>query len=74
MCKCCKECCIRCWCECPCFKFEQIIHLDLILICCHALAAFVLFNVYMFIPIVLIRVPRLILRSLDTYCGGRDKL
>ena len=41
-------------------------HMDLLLLICHAFAAFVLYNRNMMFPILTIRVPRLIFRILDT--------
>ena len=63
-----KGCCERLFCECPCLKYSNILHLDLILLICHAFAAFVLYNKTMMLPIVTIRLPRLVFRIFDTFC------
>ena len=63
-----KGCCGRLFCECPCIKYSHLLHMDLLLLICHAFAAFVLYNRNMLLPIVTIRAPRLMFRILDTFC------
>ena len=46
--------------KCDCFfRYETVFKLDLFLLLLHLLAIFVIYNVYMFTTIILVRVPRL---------------
>ena len=47
--------------------YYKILHWDLFFLAAHCLAAFVLYNYLVFIPVVLIRVPRLVLALVTRY-------
>ena len=61
-------CCAGPCCTCLCFRFENVLCTELAVLIMHLFATFVLYNIFMFVPIVFIRVPRLIFRLLDTTC------
>ena len=48
--------------KCDCFfKYDNVFKLDLLLFFLHLLVIFVMYNIYMFTTIVLVRIPRLVM-------------
>ena len=65
-----EKCSDRC---CKCFDYQNLVFVDGFMLISHLCAAFVLYNGLMFASIIFIRVPRLILRFLETYLERSKK-